>query len=113
MNCTGLTGREGSASARAGAPAPRPADAPTALTGGLGSPGPTVQSRKGPSLLLGGCSRRSCRLVVAGAARVAGVLLGKGSGSGPAGIRGGSRNALCLQGGSAAFRVRASVGAHF
>ena len=46
----------------------------------------------------------------AGAAHVAGVLLGKGSGSGPAGVRGGSRNALCLQGVSAAFRIRRSLG---
>jgi hypothetical protein len=55
--------REGSASARAGAAAGRPADAPTALTGGpvlrsstaeggLGNPGPTVLSRDCPSLLL-------------------------------------------------------------
>jgi hypothetical protein len=124
--------REGCASAGAGAPAGRPADAPTALTGGpvlrsrfsvavlrrvdstaeggLGKPGPTVQSRNGPSLLLDWCSRRSCRFVVAGAARVAGVLLGKRSGSGPAGVRGGSRNALCLQGVSAAFRIRRSLG---
>ena len=46
--------------------------------------------------------------MVAGAARVAGVLLGKRSGSGPAGVRGGSGNALCLQGVSAAFRIRGS-----
>ena len=72
--------------------------------------GPTVQSRNCPSLLFARCSRRSCRFVVAGAARVAGVLLGKGSGSGPAGVRGGSRNALCLQGVSAAFRIRRSLG---
>jgi hypothetical protein len=93
--------REGIASAGAGAPARRTADAPTALTGGpvlrsspaeggLGNPGPTVQSRDCPSLLLGGCSRRSGRLVVAGTARVAGVLLGNRSGTGPAAIRGGS-----------------------
>jgi hypothetical protein len=99
----------------------RPADAPPALTGGpvlhsstaeggLGKPGPTVQSRKCPSLLLGGCSRRSGGFVVAGTARVAGVLLGKGSGSGPAGVRGGSGNALCLQGFYAAFRIRRSLG---
>ena len=102
--------REGSASARAGAPARWPADAPTALAGGLGKPGPTVQSRNYPSLLLARCSRRSSRFVVAGAARVAGVLLGKRSGSGPAAVRGGSRNALCLQGVSAAFRIRRSLG---
>jgi hypothetical protein len=102
--------REGSASAGAGAPARRPADAPRALTGGLGNPGPKVQSRDCPSLLLEGCSRRSSRFVVAGAARVAGVLLGKGSGSGPAGVRGGSGKALCLQGVSAAFRIRRSLG---
>jgi len=82
--------REGIASARAGARARRPADAPTALTGGLGNPGPTVQSRNCPTLLLARCSRRSCRFVVAGAAGVAGGLLGKGSGSGPAVVRGGS-----------------------
>ena len=73
-------------------------------------PGPTVQSRNGPSLLLARCSGRSSRFVVAGAARVAGVLLGKWSGSGPAVVRGGSRNALCLQGVSAAFRIRRSFG---
>jgi hypothetical protein len=102
--------REGSASARAGAPARRPADPPTALTDGLGNPGPTVQSRDCPSLLIDECSGRSCRFVVAGAACVAGVLLGKRSGSGPAGVRGGSRIALCLQGVSAAFRIRRSLG---
>ena len=102
--------REGSASARAGASARRPADAPRALRGGRGNPGPTVRSRDCPTLLLEGCSGRSSRFVVAGAARVAGVLLGKGSGSGPAGVRGGSRNALCLQGGSAAFRIRRFFG---
>ena len=178
--------REGSASARAGALARRPAAAPTAWTGGpvlrsgtaeggLGNPGPggsrhcrqqkktpavtgaravpgsqqlgrhlgrerawfatarswplrardgsrsggsveirppgaTAQSRNGQSLLLARGSRRSGRFVVAGAARVAGVLLGKGSGSGPAAVRGGSRNSLCLQGVSAAFRVRRSFG---
>jgi hypothetical protein len=48
------------------------------------------------------------RFVVAGTARVAGVLLGKRSGSGPAAVRGGSRSALCLQGVSAAFRIRRS-----
>ena len=78
--------------------------------GGLGNPGPTVQSRKCPSLLPDWCSRRSGRFVVAGAACVAGVLLGKGSGTGPAGVRGGSRNGLCLQGVSAAFRIRRSLG---
>jgi hypothetical protein len=102
--------REGSGSARAGAAARRPADAPRALTGGLGKPGPSVQSRKGPSLLLEGCSRRSGRFLVAGEARVAGVLLGKGSGTGPAGVRGGSGNALCLQGFSAAFHIRRALG---
>jgi len=101
---------EGSASARAGASARRPADAPRALTGGLGAPEPTVQSRNCPSLLLGECLRRSSRFVVAGGERVAGVLLGKRSGSGPAAVRGGSRKALCLKGVSAAFRIRRSFG---
>jgi hypothetical protein len=78
--------------------------------GGLSNPGPTVQSRNGPSLFLARCSRRSGRFVVAGAARVPGVLLGKGSGSGPVAVRGGSRNVLCLQGVSAAFRIRRSLG---
>jgi hypothetical protein len=91
-------------------PARRPADAPPALTGGLGNPGPSVQSRNCPRLLLDWGSRRSGRFVVAGAARVAGVLLGKRSGSGPGGVRGGSRKALCLQGVSAAFRLRRSLG---
>jgi hypothetical protein len=49
---------------------------------------------------------RSSGFVGAGAARVAGVLLAKGSGSGLVAVRGGSRNALCLQGVSAAFRIR-------
>jgi len=36
------------------------------------------------------------------------VLLGKGSGSGPVAVRGGSRMALCLQGFSAGFRIQRS-----
>jgi hypothetical protein len=91
-------------------PARRPADAPTAWTGGLGNPGPTVRSRDCPSLLLARRSRRFSRFVVAGTARVAGVLLGKRSGTGPVAVRGGSQNALCLQGVSAAFRIRRSLG---
>jgi hypothetical protein len=113
--------REGSASARAGAPARWPANAPTALTGGpvlrnsfaeggLGNPEPTVQSRNCPRLSPARCSRCSSRFVGAGPARMAGVLLGKGSGTGPAGVRGGSRNALCLQGVSALFCIRRSLG---
>lgn len=43
-----------------------------------------------PSLLPGRCSMRFSRLVVAGAARGAGVLLAKGSGTGPVALRGGS-----------------------
>ena len=50
------------------------------------------------------------RFVVASPARVAGVLLGKRSGTGPAAVRGGSRNALCLQGVSAAFRIPLMAG---
>ena len=112
FGCSAARGiRAGTRSLKAGIePARRRTTAPTALAGGLGNPGPTVQSRNCPSLLLARCSRRSCGFVVAGAARVAGVLLGKRSGSGPAGVRGGSRNALCLQGGSAAFRMRRSLG---
>jgi len=78
--------------------------------GGLGNPGRTVQSRNCPTLLLARCSGRSSWFVFAGAARGAGVLLGKRSGTGPVAVRGGSRNALCLQGVSAAFRLRRSLG---
>ena len=66
--------------------------------------------RNSPSLLPGRCSMSSSRLVAAGAARGAGVLLAKGSGTGPAAVRGGSRNALCLQGVSALFCLRRSFG---
>ena len=74
-----------------------------------GSGGPHSR-RNSPSLLPGRCSMSSSRLVAAGAARGAGVLLAKGSGTGPVAVRGGSRNALCLQGVSALFCLRRSFG---
>jgi len=64
----------------------------------------------GPGRLPGRGSGRSSRLVVAGAGRGAGLLVAKGSGTGPVGLRGGSRIALCLQGVSALFCIRRSFG---
>ena len=61
--------------------------------GGDGNPegsGGAHSRRNGPGLLPGRYSRRSCGLAVADAARGAGVLLAKRSGTGPVAVRGGS-----------------------
>jgi hypothetical protein len=86
---------------------------PSGAPGGDGNPegsGGPHSRRNCPGLLSGRCSMRSCRLVVAGAARGAGLLVRQWSGTGPAGVRGGSRNALCLQGVSALLCIRRSFG---
>jgi hypothetical protein len=75
----------------------------------------TIQKALRAGVALTGITKRTSphtlrQFVVAGAARVAGVLVWKGSGSGPAGVRGGYGNALCLQGVSAGFRIRRSLG---
>ncbi len=72
--------------------------------------GPAVLSRGRPSLLLAPGSRRFSRFVVAGAGPIAGLLMAKGSGTDPAGVRGGSGIGLCLQGLPAGFRIQRCLG---
>ena len=74
------------------------------------SPSFTLQSRDCPGLLPARCSRRCSGIVVAGAAGATGVPVGKRSGTGLAAVRGGSGNAQCLRGVSAAFRIRRTLG---